>query len=176
MRILAQVLRILSRKPVNRQKAAEGDVAAIVRHLTGASREVAAECANVILNLCFERANVSRLLKCNGVAPLVSLLKSPDMDVQASTCGVIQSICYMVRFPTQITPCGDACKIQYQCSWWRPGAQKCIVHQHCTACRGIPMFLPQSARDWSTHCTACRSLEPFQYCGSMPKQRFCQQE
>lgn len=97
--LLAQVLRILSRKPANRQKVAEGDVAAIVRHLTGASRAVAAECANVILNLCFERANVSRLLKCNGVAPLVSLLKSPDTDVQASTCGVIQSICYLVRIP-----------------------------------------------------------------------------
>jgi hypothetical protein len=92
-----QVLRILSRKPTNRQKATEGDVAAIVRHLNGASHKVAAECAKVILNLCFERANVSRLLKCNGVAPLVSLLKSPDIDVQASACGVIQSICYLVR-------------------------------------------------------------------------------
>ncbi|CAL8462930.1 g2464 [Coccomyxa elongata] len=95
--LILKVLRILSRKPANRQKVAEGDVAAIVRHLTGASRAVAGECANVILNLCFERANVSRLLKCNGVAPLVSLLKSPDTDVQASTCGVIQSICYLGR-------------------------------------------------------------------------------
>ncbi|EIE27270.1 ARM repeat-containing protein [Coccomyxa subellipsoidea C-169] len=91
------VLRILSRKPANRQKATEGDVAAVVRHLTGASHAVAAECANVILNLCFERANVSRLLKCNGVAPLVSLLKSSNADVQASACGVIQSICYLGR-------------------------------------------------------------------------------
>ena len=112
MRILAQVLRILSRKQANRQRAAEGDVAAIVRHLTGASQAVAAECANVILNLCFERANVSRLLKCNGVAPLVSLLKSPDADVQASTCGVIQSICYMVRPPTLTLPYDDTCNIQ----------------------------------------------------------------
>ena len=77
-------------------------MAAVVRHLTGASHAVAAECANVILNLCFERANVSRLLKCNGVAPLVSLLKSSNADVQASACGVIQSICYLVSPPTRI--------------------------------------------------------------------------
>jgi hypothetical protein len=96
-----QVLRVLSRKKANRRQIVPADVAALVRHLqqlqARSSPAVAAECANVLSNLCYERSNVSALIKSSGMAPLVSLLGSPSADVQASAAGAVQSICFQVE-------------------------------------------------------------------------------
>jgi exonuclease I len=88
-----------------RKSVAQHDIAAVARLLLiRNSSAVAAECANVILNLCFEQANINELLMCNGVAPLVTLLRNNDDEVQANACGVIQSICCLVCFHCE----GDA--------------------------------------------------------------------
>ena len=82
-------------------------MAALVRHLQQArsSPAVAAECANVLSNLCYERSNVGALLKCSGLAPLVSLLSSPNADAQASAAALVQSICFQVEhvLPPQLS-------------------------------------------------------------------------
>ncbi len=57
---------------------------------------IAAEAANAVLNICYERDNVARVLRCDGVAPLIRLLSQPDGDVQANAAGAIQSICFQV--------------------------------------------------------------------------------
>ena len=58
---------------------------------------VMGECANVILNVCYERDNVHVVLRCGGVTPLVRLLRESDQEVIASfmcdatSCMQIQS-------------------------------------------------------------------------------------
>lgn len=49
-----------------------------------------------ILNLCYEKENVSKLLSCNGLILLVQLLEAEDesLELQSSAMGAIQSIVF----------------------------------------------------------------------------------
>ena len=96
---LLQALKILSRKRCNRQQFGQDGIAAILEHLaeTSLTKRAAAEAANVILNVCYEKGNVELVLELGGIQKLVKLLADRDPDVQANAAGAIQSICFQVR-------------------------------------------------------------------------------
>ena len=47
-----------------------------------------------MLNICYERENVARLVDAGGVPPLVAYLGSANAELQANAAGAIQSICF----------------------------------------------------------------------------------
>ena len=96
---LPQALKILSRKRCNRQQFGQDGIAALLEHLaaTSLTKRAAAEAANVILNVCYEKSNVELVLELGGIQKLVKLLADRDPDVQANAAGAIQSICFQVR-------------------------------------------------------------------------------
>ena len=47
------------------------------------SSSAAGEAANVVLNICYERDNVSLIMDCGGVPPLISFLSRDAEDLQA---------------------------------------------------------------------------------------------
>ena len=55
---------------------------------------VQAEAANIILNVCYEKANVELVLEHGGVPELLTLMASNDPVLQANAAGAIQSVCY----------------------------------------------------------------------------------
>jgi vacuolar protein 8 len=55
---------------------------------------VACEAANMILNMCYDKKNVILLLAEGGCAPLVRFLSASDPELQACSCGALQSICF----------------------------------------------------------------------------------
>ena len=74
------------------------------KHLSSiASKPTAAEAANIILNVCYERASVALVVQCGGVATLVSCLHDSSADLQANAAGAIQSICFQVRTQHRVT-------------------------------------------------------------------------
>jgi len=93
-------LKILSRKYDNRTRLGPHIVNALVEVLhrqaaTGCKQPlVAGEAANVVLNICYERENVTLIMEHGGVPPLVALLKEPEQELQANAAGAIQSICF----------------------------------------------------------------------------------
>lgn len=92
-----QTLKILSRKQVNRSQFGENGTAAILFHVSNsASSSIAAEAANVILNICYEKDNVATVVRLQGVPALVALLDQSHPDVQANAAGALQSICFQV--------------------------------------------------------------------------------
>ncbi|KAK9824307.1 hypothetical protein WJX72_009322 [[Myrmecia] bisecta] len=96
--VLLKVLKIISRKQTNRQRIGEHGIYAVLKHLRRpANPKVAAEGANVILNVCYEKANVDLVLRCNGVPPLIKFLSHADADVQANAAGAVQSICFQEK-------------------------------------------------------------------------------
>ena len=93
-----QVLKIVSRKQANRLRIGEHGIYAVLKHLRRPGEpRIAAEGANVILNICYEKSNVDLVLRCNGVQPLIKFLSHGDADVVANAAGAIQSICFQVR-------------------------------------------------------------------------------
>lgn len=94
LRVL-KALKILSRKYENRVRLGETIVADLVRVL-GEDRQPAilGEAANVVLNVCYERDNVARIIAAGGVTPLIALLGATQLDLQANAAGAIQSICF----------------------------------------------------------------------------------
>jgi hypothetical protein len=93
-----KTLKILSRKYENRIRLGEVLVEDLVRVLSeDRSAAVAGEAANVVLNVCYERENVARIIQAGGVPPLISLLANPDLDLQANAAGAIQSICFQTE-------------------------------------------------------------------------------
>lgn len=60
------------------------------------SKPIAAEAANIILNVCYERASVALVIQCRGVEILVGCLSDSNADLQANAAGAIQSICFQV--------------------------------------------------------------------------------
>eukprot|EP00899_Mesostigma_viride_P016806 jgi/Mesvir1/25126/Mv21584-RA.1 len=93
--LVLKTFKILSRKHDNRMALGEAGVAALVRYLhKPRNARIAAEGANVVLNVCYEKENVDSVLKCNAVVPLVSFLTSKDADLQANAAGAIQSISF----------------------------------------------------------------------------------
>ena len=103
---LLQALKILSRKRCNRQQFGQDGIAAVLEHLAAISltKRAAAEAANVILNVCYEKSNVELVLELGGIQKLVKLLADRDPDVQANAAGAIQSICFQVRHVCKL-PC-----------------------------------------------------------------------
>ena len=74
-----KTLKILSRKFENRARLGERVVADVVRVLAEErSAAVMGEAANVVLNVCYERENVQRVIAAGGVPPLIALLPPPS--------------------------------------------------------------------------------------------------
>jgi|EP00193_Tetraselmis_chui_P005436 hypothetical protein len=93
--MLLQVVKILSRKQVNRARVGQIGIRAVLSHMEAPqSPRVAAEGANVILNICYERDHVISFLRCDGLPPLVRFLSYGDETVKANAAGAIQSICF----------------------------------------------------------------------------------
>ena len=79
------MLKILSRKAINRDTASLAVATAVVAQLQRpATTRIAAEAANVVLNLCYESANVQLIIDAGGAAPLAALLG--DQDAQVRFC------------------------------------------------------------------------------------------
>ena len=96
--LLVRVLKcckILSRKYDNRVGLGATVVDDLVDVLhADVADDVAGEAANVVLNICYERENVARLVDAGGVPPLVAYLGSSNAELQANAAGAIQSICF----------------------------------------------------------------------------------
>lgn len=92
-----QVLKILSRRRDNRMQIGRQGIQTVFQHLNSiASKPIAAEAANIILNVCYEKASVALVVQCRGVETLVSCLSDSNADLQANAAGAIQSICFQV--------------------------------------------------------------------------------
>lgn len=103
-----QVLKILSRRKDNRVQIGKQGIQTVFRHLSSiASKPTAAEAANIILNVCYERASVALVVQCGGVATLVSCLHDSSADLQANAAGAIQSICFQVRIQHRSTDAAE---------------------------------------------------------------------
>ncbi len=89
-------LKILSRKQQNRKTIGPKGFECLTRAIDFVKGvpTLAAECANVILNFCYEKANVEHFLGCNGVPVLAEYLGSENIQVQANTAGALQSISF----------------------------------------------------------------------------------
>jgi|EP00908_Phaeocystis_cordata_P008762 hypothetical protein len=89
-------LKILTRKYDNRVRLGEYIVEDLVEVLhMNPSPVVSGEASNVVLNICYERDNVVRLVNAGGVPPLILFAKDDSqMDLQANAAGAIQSICF----------------------------------------------------------------------------------
>ncbi len=91
------MLKILSRRKDNRVQIGSKGIQIVFRHLsTIVSKPIAAEAANIILNVCYEGASVGMVMRCGGVVTLVSCLHDSNADLQANAAGAIQSICFQV--------------------------------------------------------------------------------
>ena len=92
---LLKSLKILSRKQPNRLLFGPEGLQAVLRVLSAPlSTKIAAEGANVLLNICYEVQNVLELLETPGVQQLILFLSEDDEDLQANAAGAIQSICF----------------------------------------------------------------------------------
>ena len=92
---LLRMLKVLSRKAVNRTNIEDQDIATITKYLQSPrTRSIASEVSNVVLNICYEKSNVIMLIKANGVPPLRDFLKTDDEDMQSSAAGALQSLSY----------------------------------------------------------------------------------
>lgn len=93
-----KVLKILSRKYENRlnfgREGCEG-AARVLKRVP--NPEISAEACNVVLNVCYEKANVQLFLDAGGVPALVTRLAENHVDLQANAAGALQSITYQQR-------------------------------------------------------------------------------
>jgi hypothetical protein len=96
--LVARTLRILLRKASNRDGLGKFGIKCIVRTVIRQTQRLtaaAAEVGNVVLNACYNGANVAAYVEEGGVPPLLRLLRSRDLAVQASVLGALQSVCYV---------------------------------------------------------------------------------
>uniref|UniRef100_A0A7S0VCG2 Protein HGH1 homolog n=1 Tax=Hemiselmis tepida TaxID=464990 RepID=A0A7S0VCG2_9CRYP len=92
---LFRVLKVLSRKAHNRTALEDGDMKTVVHYMhKPKSSQVASEVSSVVLNLCYEKENVVRFIKCKGVPFLLDFVRDPDDDVAANAAGALQSLSY----------------------------------------------------------------------------------
>lgn len=102
-------LKILSRKQQNRRAmGVEGfrkiaSCADFVKNVP----TLAAECANVILNFCYEKRNVGLFVSCGGAGLLAEYLESEDVRVQANAAGAIQSISFHPEGRAELREAGE---------------------------------------------------------------------
>lgn len=93
--LLLRVFKILLRKPINRVnigKKGVNIVAEVLRQLPPA--QCACECANVVLNMCYEAVNARYFIGAGGLTALLPMVRSADWGMQASGLGALQSLCY----------------------------------------------------------------------------------
>lgn len=97
--VLARVLKVLLRKTCNRRSLGKNGLSALIRALnrllTQRKHLAAAEMCNVVLNTCYDGANVQLLLELDGLKPLSVLLRGRDAVLLASALGVLQGLCYV---------------------------------------------------------------------------------
>ncbi|KAJ4453798.1 hypothetical protein PAPYR_11634 [Paratrimastix pyriformis] len=93
--LLLRCLKILSRKLPNRQQFDPMTIRSVVMFLQNPpSIKVAAEAANVLLNVCYEKENVDVVIAQGAVPLLIMAITSSDQDLQANAAGALQSICF----------------------------------------------------------------------------------
>jgi hypothetical protein len=98
---LAKTLKILLRKEVNRKSLGRLGVQLLVtalqRQAQPASRTLAApELGNVVINTCYNGdANVRTFVECNGLPPLLLLLRSSEVAIVQSVLGALQGVCFV---------------------------------------------------------------------------------
>lgn len=110
--LLFRALKILSRKQDNRLRFGTWGLRAVVSALVNPlNNRIAAEGANVLLNVCYEIVNVEALLNTPGVQQLLLFLIEEDEELQANAAGAIQSICFqedgrrhVPQLPPKIAP------------------------------------------------------------------------
>lgn len=97
--VMAKVLKILLRKKSNRDALQKSGVVSLIRCLNRLSLmkriEPAAEMCNVILNACYDGANVQYFIESEGIKPLSSFIKSINTQLQSCAVGAIQGLCYV---------------------------------------------------------------------------------
>lgn len=97
--VLIRILKVLLRKPANRLSLGRNELTTLVRALTRLQVErrnaAVAELCNVVLNSCYDGANVQSFIELDGLKPLIALLRSRDVIVQASTLGVLQGLSFV---------------------------------------------------------------------------------
>ena len=111
------MLKILSRRKDNRLQFGRPGIETVLQHLSSlADKQIAAEAANIILNVCYERDSVALVVQCSGIPSLVKCLHDSNADLQANAAGAIQSICFQVeqKLTTQTT------------------VLLVLLHQHCS--------------------------------------------
>lgn len=92
------MLKILSRRKDNRLQFGRPGIETVLQHLSSlANKQIAAEAANIILNVCYERDSVALVVQCSGIPSLVMCLHDSNADLQANAAGAIQSICFQVE-------------------------------------------------------------------------------
>mmetsp|Transcript_35869 Transcript_35869/g.81705 ORF Transcript_35869/g.81705 Transcript_35869/m.81705 type:complete len:333 (-) Transcript_35869:762-1760(-) len=92
---LLRTWKILSRKVSNRGLITPAFVEALALFLREPKNvQIASEAASVVLNICYEKKNVTLVLESGGVPALVSYLSATDEEVQANSSGALQSICF----------------------------------------------------------------------------------
>ena len=61
----------------------------------------------MVLNICYERDNVVRLVSAGGVPPLIAFAKDDSHeDLQANAAGAVQSICFQKEGRTFVRELG----------------------------------------------------------------------
>ena len=97
--IIASILKILLRKPCNRLSLGKYGMSSIIRSMlrlqTGKNITASAEMCNVVLNTCYDGANVQLLVELNGIVPILKYLKSKETAVLCSSLGALQGLCYV---------------------------------------------------------------------------------
>ena len=74
---------------------------------TVCGRLCADECANVVLNFCYEKRNVGLFVSCGGAGLLAEDLESEDVRVQANAAGAIQSISFHPEGRAELREAGE---------------------------------------------------------------------
>lgn len=105
--LVLKSLKILSRKQQNRERLGGQALPMLLRMVAPPEGvRVAAEGANVLLNLCYEPTIVTALLQTTGVQQLLSLLSADDDDLQANAAGAIQSVSFVPAGRAAVLKCG----------------------------------------------------------------------
>eukprot|EP00752_Nemacystus_decipiens_P004513 g4121.t1 len=93
--LLLKVLKVLLRKQSNRKALGRSGVRLITAFMSSACVDiVSCECANVVLNMCYDAGNVRHFLEVGGVTALGPLIRSDKEQLKASGLGALQSVCF----------------------------------------------------------------------------------
>ncbi|CAM9754873.1 unnamed protein product [Chrysoparadoxa australica] len=111
---LLRVLKVLLRKHENRKAAGKECAPPIINLLKQSATvnpSIACECANVLLNMCYDPRNIGHVLDAGGLEALVSMLHSGDVSTQACSLGALQSVCFAQKGRECVRRGGAATKV-----------------------------------------------------------------